>query len=105
MVSSHSGSSCILSPLEEYLKLFGMQSSSIPSKCSCQLFLHFFLVFSSSIQNSSEEITVVYSENNTKPINTLCGRSAGSSNVKQGVTYELPLCYKESTTSGGRTVT
>jgi hypothetical protein len=34
-----------------------------------------------------EEIITVYSENNTKPINTLYGQNAELQNVKAGGTY------------------
>jgi hypothetical protein len=41
------------------------------------------------------EIIVVYSDNYTKHINTLCGENAELLNENVGGTCKLPLCFEE----------
>jgi hypothetical protein len=41
-----------------------------------------------------KEITAVYSENNKKPINIVCGENTEELNVKGGGTYNYHLALK-----------
>jgi hypothetical protein len=44
------------------------------------------------------EITAVYSENHTKPINTLCGQNAKLLNIKAGSMYSYHWVLKSQDT-------
>jgi hypothetical protein len=42
-----------------------------------------------------KETVTVYPENDTKPINTLCGYNAELLNVESGITYKFLLCFEQ----------